>query len=234
MPIVYKYGCLALNWSGREYYLKIFRKRMLRICYMCKRYGRYAASRNILKSVMIMWRIFTAPVDALMCFGDELIDWAVCPSKVARGGFWQPMEVAGRTWRGNLRGAAYLRGWVIRMIKHAGGLSLKLETYTFARITANATIGWISGASWRDRQFFRIPGSDRLHFLQGRMNEALRVAECELLSAARCYSSRVETRWTETPHNPARRQHEFVPSGWKIEGKPGIPNRTLRRSIEFC
>ena len=41
----------------------------------------------------------------------------------------------------------------------------------------------ISGASWRDRQFFRVRVSDCLNYSPNRTREPFRIAECELAAA---------------------------------------------------
>ena len=76
-----------------------------------------------------------------------------------------------------------IRRKMLRMVKPEGRLSLKLEEELYVWITADATLEWISGVSWRDKQFFRVRVSDCLSFFPSLIDEPFRIAECELLAA---------------------------------------------------
>ena len=100
-------------------------------------------------------------------------------------------------------------------------------------ITVDATLERISGVSWHGRQLFRVRVSDCLSFFPSRANEPFRIAECELLAAALAI-----VLWSKVD---GVRRHIILCTDnrnvfhWvqRSKAKQGVPNRTLRRLIDY-
>ena len=185
------------------------------------------------ESANVVLAYLTAPVDSLMCFGDERSDWEVCPNKEIWGDFRRTMEVVETHIPTESAWRALFEGQMIRMIKPEERLSLKLEKGVSVWISVDATMEWISGVSWNGRQFFRVRVIDFLHYFPSRMQEPFRIAECELMAAVfailmwlkvdgvirhiiRCAANQNVFRWVS-----------------KSKAQLGAPNRIIRRLVGY-
>ena len=131
-----------------------------------------------------IWKILSAPVDELLTFGDENNEWVSCPVIEIWQSFRCSMDVIETCMKVDTDWETLFHWSLLRLLPLAQRLSLKMEGQLFIWITVDATLDFISGISWRGREFFRISIVDLVRECGFPIGTVFKIGECEMLAAA--------------------------------------------------
>ena len=131
-----------------------------------------------------IWRVLAAPVDHLLTFGDENNQWVSCPQAETWHAFWHTMSVIETCMSNETEWKDLFKGSLLRLLPLHYHLALKMEVRPFIWVTVDATLQWISGISWHDREFFRMSLDDCIRLCGLPIDTVFKIGECEMLAAS--------------------------------------------------
>ena len=135
------------------------------------------------KSTNAIWRLLTSPVGNLLTYGDEIGGWISCPVEEFRRNFRRPMYAVDGFMTSETDRKQLSKGNMSRLLTPAGRLSLKCETGSFIRFSADATLERVGGISWHGRQFPRAGISDVAQILGAYPKTEWGIGSCEMMGA---------------------------------------------------
>ena len=128
--------------------------------------------------------VLSAHADELLKFGDENNEWVSCPSPEIWDKFWCSMRAIETCPEVDVDWEALFHGSLFRLLPLAGRLSLKMEVRLSIWITVDATLDYLSGISWYDREFFRISTEEVVRLRGIPSDTVFEIGEREILAVA--------------------------------------------------
>ena len=104
------------------------------------------------------------------------------PTRECGSHFWPTPELIQDCCHSEEAWGSLCMGKLARFLIPEERLSIATERASSIWISGDATLDWMAGISWKDRQFFRIPAGV-IQSLIGHLNYQLIIGECELASA---------------------------------------------------
>ena len=169
----------------------------------------------------------------LLAFGDENNQRVSCPQPETWHAFWHTMSVIETCMSNEVNWGNLFKGSLLRLLPLAYRMSLKMEVQPFIWVTVDATLEWISGISWHDREFFRMSIDDCIRLCGFPPDTVFKIGEGEMMAAAFAVFPWVEK--SGIPRNIILRTDNRNVSHWFRKGRAthGKANRILKAVMDF-
>ena len=134
------------------------------------------------QSTSLVWRFVKHPADLLLGCSDETGLYIRCPDPIVWRMFWDTMDLIWvfhqdeREWR------KLFMGKLVRLLPPEERLPIPSQRENAIWLSVDATLSYVAGISWKDKEAFRFPTSI-IQDLIGIPTYPVVIGECELTSA---------------------------------------------------